>query len=116
MKIEKFQHNFIADNGIRSSCIVHMIEEDEKSYILFEDINVGSSVTNSSELIAGQIVNIYNLNPKNCRFFETYEDFSYDTFDEIEYSWNFVNEHYEAKNPRWRPGDLKIKRKFLNDN
>ena len=113
---ESFNYNFNAYNGVRSSCIVHILKEDNITYILFEDINVGSSVTNSSELLATQIVNLYNLNPKYCRFFETYEEFAHDTFDEITYSWKSVDEYYEAKNPKWRPGDLRIKREFLHSN
>jgi hypothetical protein len=67
--------------------MVHMFEDDGDTFVIFEDIDSGTSVTNSSEQLASEIVNEYKLDKDNCRFFETYRQYDYETFDEIEYDW-----------------------------
>ena len=86
MKTQDFEHEFIAPNRVNSKCRVCVIEDDGDKLILFEDMNIGMSVTNASELIASQIVNKFKYHPEDCRFFETYPEYDYDTFDEIKYT------------------------------
>lgn len=66
-------------------------------YLCFEDIGVGTSVTNASEIIATDIVSKHNLNPTKCKFFETYP-YS-DEFDEIIYKWD----NNVAMSAKWKP-------------
>jgi hypothetical protein len=79
--------------------------DDGENLICFREIGIGTSVTNASEQIAQEIVAKLNLNPSDCRFFETYDDESY---DEIEYEWtrsaNFsaFDSLWVAKNPQWK--------------
>ena len=103
MKTQDFEHEFIAPNGVRSRCRVAIIEDDGDKLILFEDIAIGMSVTNASELIATQIVNKFNYHPSDCRFFETYREYNYDSLDEIEYDWklNERTQKWEARYPKW---------------
>jgi hypothetical protein len=100
---QDFEHEFIAPNGVRSRCRVAIIEDDGDKLILFEDIAIGMSVTNASELIATQVVNKFGYEPSDCRFFETYREYDYDTLDEIEYTWEFIDRkgQWEANYPRW---------------
>lgn len=103
MKKQDFEHDFIAPNGVRSRCRVCILEDDGEKLILFEDIDVGMSVTNASELIATQIVAKFNYHPDNCRFFETYSQYDYDTLDEIEYTWEYNERkgYWDANHPHW---------------
>jgi len=66
-------------------------------------MDVGTSVTNASEQLAQEIVNLFSLRPQDCRFFETYSEFDYETFDEIEYDWWPDLYHWEARSPKWKP-------------
>lgn len=75
-----------------------MIEINGIMHICFEDMGIGTSVTNMSENIASKVVNEFNLDPSMCKFYERYphED---PVFDEISYTWlgNY------AKYPSWKP-------------
>ena len=84
-----------------SECLVHLDDtiEEGKTYICFEDIGKGISVTNAAELIARLIVVDEELDPVKCRFFEMYDH--YDHLDEIIYSWN----DREPTIWTWQPAD-----------
>ena len=100
---EKFDHLFKWHHfAFQSKISVHIIKDDEKYYILFEDLNMGTSVTNATEQLATEIVSLKNLNPDDCRFFEHYPE--YDSFDEITYSWK----NKDASKPQWRPATDEI--------
>jgi hypothetical protein len=43
-----------------------------------------------------------NLNPKYCRFFETYDQ---EEFDEITYTWRQYHGEWNAIDPEWKPAD-----------
>jgi len=95
-----------------------IFSDDGDHFICFENLGIGVSVTNASEMLASQIVAKYGFVPENCRFFETYREYDNDTFDEIEYTWRYVTSqngkiYLEAKNPKWKPGDEYIKNMFL---
>lgn len=100
---EEFIHEYKGYNIHPSKCIVRIYSDDGETYICFIDIGVGTSVTNASEQLAQEIVNKFNLRPEDCRFFETYQQYDYETFDEIEYEWWPDREHWEARAPQWKP-------------
>jgi len=98
-----FIHKFKGYGRVPSKCRVHLDFTAGVMYICFEDMNDGTSVTNASEQLASEIVNDNNLDPDNCSFFESYDDFG--TFDIIEYDWKEKNGEWIASNPVWRPGN-----------
>jgi hypothetical protein len=87
--------------GIHPSAIAVWINrgEDGKTWIGFEDLNEGTSVTNASEQLATEIVKKEGLVPVNCRFFDWYPQHGGDV-DEVTYSWKPGN---IASNPDWKP-------------
>lgn len=103
----EFEHNFLGENGVRSRCIVKIFSDDGENFILFENIGIGVSVTNASELLASQIVKKFHYHPGDCKFFETYQEYDYETIDEIEYSWiyNEIYDSWVAKNASWKPAE-----------
>lgn len=122
--IKEFVHPFKGFGRIPSSCLVRMYEDDGETMICFIDLGAGTSVTNASEQLASEIVNGYNLIPEDCRFFETYQQYNYDTFDEIEYEWKrttgFKNNGmtpvdfvWEAKHPNWKPCEEENLKQFF---
>jgi hypothetical protein len=113
--IEEFIHEYRGYNIHPSKCQVRIYTDDGETMICFIDLGVGTSVTNCSEQLAQEIVNKHNLRPQDCRFFETYEQYEFDTFDEIEYEWTLDQDHWEAKSPKWKPvSDDKIKNLFTD--
>ena len=104
---QEFVHNFLGENGVRSRCIVKIFSDDGEHFILFENMGIGVSVTNASELLASQIVEKFHYNPGDCRFFETYQEYDYETIDEIEYSWSYngIREGWIARNANWKPAE-----------
>jgi hypothetical protein len=104
--IDQFHHEFKGFNRVPSRCLVKIFSDDGDHFICFEDINEGTSVTNASEQLASEIVNKMNYNPEDCQFFETYQQYEYDTFDEIKYSWEFnIGDEWKASNPKWIPAN-----------
>lgn len=99
-KANKFVFNFVAPNGVQSSCNIYHIDINNFHYVGFEDISKGVSVTNASEFIATEVVKKMKWNPENCLFFEwylTHKDKN-DGVDNIEYTWV----KREATNPKWK--------------
>lgn len=109
-----FIHEYKGYGHISSRCRVKIFSDDGENLICFEDIGDGTSVTNASEQLASEIVNKMDLDPANCRFFETYGQYDYDSFDEINYQWNMVYGEWEAKHPDWLPASDEIKNLFIN--
>ena len=100
--MESFMH-FFKGFGIHPSEInVHIFNKNDVSYVIFEDIGKGTSVTNASEQLATEIVSLRKLDHNKCRFFEYYPKDN--SFDEITYSW-INNEAFKAQ---WKPGDQEI--------
>ena len=108
---KEFIHPFKGFGRVPSTCLVRMYEDDGETMICFIDLDDGTSVTNASEQIAAEIVTEYKLSPTNCRFFETYQQYEYDNFDEIEYEWIMGKTpggfliSWKATNPKWKPCD-----------
>lgn len=112
----EFYHEFKGFGIHPSRVLVKIITEiDDRHLILLEDINEGTSVTNASEQLAAEIVNQMSYNPEDCRFFETYRQYNYDTFDEINYTWtyNASEDKWVAKIPVWSPGLEKFRNALL---
>ena len=86
-----------------SKCKLHIKEVTNPRYgattfVCFENMGVGTSVTNMSEDLATMITRQFDLNPENCRFFESYKyDREPRTLDEITYTW----EDGIARHPKW---------------
>jgi len=95
-----FRHEFKGWGIHPSSCNVYVQKnlETQECLILFEDIDDGTSVTNASEQLASEIVQLLELDPSKCRFFETYND-GRSSIDEIEYDWK----NNKADHPKWKP-------------
>ena len=119
----EFVHVFKGFGRVPSSCLVKIFSDDGETMICFIDLNDGTSVTNASEQLAAEIVNEYYLNPEDCRFFETYQQYDYETFDEISYQWirttNFKDHGmrhtmvWKAKGPDWKPCDEEHLKEFF---
>lgn len=109
--IHEFEQDYLGFGRVRSRCNIRMFSENGEHLFLFEDINLGTSVTNASEQLATQMVAMFHYKPENCRFFETYREYDYDSVDEIEYSWSSKFYRldkteeivWEAKYPKWKP-------------
>ncbi len=110
---KEFIHEFKGFFHIPSKCVVKIFSEMNNPYICFEDIGEGTSVTNASEQLASEIVNMLDFDPADCRFFETYRQYNYDSFDEIKYTWNMVRGEWVAKEPDWSPASEEIRDLFL---
>jgi len=118
--MKTIKHSF-KGYGIWPSIVnIHKVTKDNIHYILFEDINEGTSVTNASEQLAADAVQLFGLHPMDCRFFETYSG-DLETFDEIEYTWKEHTDHdhrgfeypiFEAKQPVWKPA-AEIRKMFI---
>jgi hypothetical protein len=112
MKHDKINHKYKGYGVHPSECIIHIISEDDKTLIIFEDIGIGTSVTNSSEQLATYVVKSKKLDPSKCEFFETYPDNNYESFDKITYNWHKEKNEYIALDAHWAPGNDKIKKYF----
>lgn len=111
---QEFTHDFMGYGRVPSTCMVRMYTDDGDTFFCFIDIGKGTSVTNASEKLATDMVNKFILRPEDCRFFETYSQHNYDSFDEIEYDWKPRGSAWEAEKARWRPADIEHKDLFLN--
>jgi len=109
---EEFIHDFMGYGRVPSQCIVKIYSDDGETMICFIDIDKGTSVTNSSEQLASEIVNKFHLRPEDCRFFETYEQYDYETFDEVEYDWWPDLAQWVARDPKWKPAEERLKDLF----
>jgi hypothetical protein len=108
--MEVFQHNYKGFGAHPSKCMVYVKKVTNPRYgdttfICFEDLGVGTSVTNASEQLATEIVEKLGLEPEKTRFFETYDK---KTLDEISYSWL----DYKASSPDWSRPYLDVRHVF----
>jgi hypothetical protein len=102
--METFNYEFKGYFAFPSECKIRVVIDDDKQngvkvyHFCFEDIGVGTSVTNASEMLATEMVLKYGVHPRFCHFYETYlhDD---RTFDEITYTW--ING--KAENANWKP-------------
>lgn len=107
--MNSYKHQYKGYGVHPSECLIKIVRED-LTYILFEDLGIGTSVTNASEQLATEIVKTEGLDESKCRFFETYNyDSQNNDIDEITYEWN----NKKAKNPKWNHiKDKEIYKKF----
>jgi len=100
----KFKHEFRGrNNNFPSACNVYVHSDDDYHYILFENTDEGVSVTNASEQLATEIVELLKLDPDDCRFFEKYSHNL--CVDEITYLWReneFNDSKWKAIDPQWK--------------
>lgn len=114
-ELNVFEYDYKGFWNCDSKCRVYMKNVSnprygDVMYVCFEDMGIGTSVTNSSEELAAQIVQKFNLNPKTTRFFETYppEKNEDRELDEIEYIWDGSIARY----PKWSRPELNLKHIF----
>lgn len=81
-----FIHEYKGYGAHPSRCKVHIAEVGTQTWVGFEDMNEGTSVTNASEKIATEIVEELLLNPANCKFFEWYPQYD-GMVSQIFYKW-----------------------------
>jgi len=94
--MKTYFHNYKGYGVHSSTCKVYIKETENSILVGFENLGIGTSVTNASEQLATEIVQLENLNPEKCRFFEWYSEYE-GNVDEIVYSWNGLN----AFSPSW---------------
>ena len=104
----EISHSFKGFGRINSSCLIRIFSDDGETFICFIDIGNGTSVTNASEQLATEIIEKLRLFPGDCRFFETYRIYDYESIDEIEYTW----EGKIASSPMWKPSGPEIREMF----
>jgi hypothetical protein len=114
---QEFYHEFKGFGRVISQIKVKIFSDDGEHFILFEDINDGTSVTNASEQLATEIVQKLKLDHDECRFFETYSQYNYEDIDEIDYSWRFEDKpfgisRWVAEFPHWKPSEPEIREMF----
>jgi hypothetical protein len=97
MKI--FEHQYKGFGIHPSECRVYVEKIDDIYHICFEDIGIGTSITNASEQLASEMILRLNVMPDICKFYETYNHPEGRTFDEITYKWLGIM----AKYPDWKP-------------
>jgi len=110
----EFIHEYKGYGVHQSQCLVKMYRDDGEILICFVNMGVGTSVTNASEQLAKEITNEYDLHPENCRYFESYKEYS--TFDEIKYDWKLDEGLWVASKPQWSiVGEDDLRELFTND-
>jgi len=111
---QEFIHSFKGFGKIPSSVRVKIFSDDGENFILFEDIDDGTSVTNVSEQLASEIIEREGFSPDSCRFFETYSQYDYDSVDEIKYNWLMKKDpnKWIAEHPQWSPAEPEIREMF----
>ena len=83
-----------------SKCKVDVFEKAGYHVVVFTDIGMGTSVTNASEQLASEIVQLRGLDPERTKFYERYHPGTDDeTLDEITYQWHGLR----ASRPKWKP-------------
>jgi hypothetical protein len=97
--MKSFRHEYKGFGVHHSACMVHIENIDGTNFIIFEDLSEGTSVTNASEQIATEVVKLLRLDPKECRFFETYP-YNESRLDEIFYTWDLDKQAFNAS---WEP-------------
>lgn len=112
--MKKYVHEYKGHGVFFSRCTVHIKEVDNTTYVGFEDMGEGTSVTNASEQIASEIVNREGLDPKKTRFFEWYPYYDGEV-SEIIYTWgeDFRTLEHKARDPQWKFFCLREDNPFL---
>lgn len=117
-ELKIFEHRYKGYGNCDSKCRVYAKKVTnprygDTHYFCFEDLGIGTSVTNLSEQLATEMVEKFNIDPKQARFFEYYahDNISHPaTFDEITYVWEGRIARVPSAN--WKPGDLDLRHIF----
>ena len=110
---QTIKFNFKGFGNCDSTINLYIFQKENLNFIIFEDLNIGTSVTNASEIITSKVVKDFKLNPITCRFFEYYpsnhnnlyfkdvlnDDTKTVNVDEITYEWILTS----ASEPSWSP-------------
>lgn len=96
--MKNYIYNFLGFGMHPSSCRIHRIQKGDKTFVIFEDLGIGTSVTNASEDIAKDAVKEWGLDPESVIFLEWYPE-NGPVLDRITYTW----ERGSPKNPIWSP-------------
>ena len=98
--MKTFRHEYSGYFNCESACLVHIEDSDPNNVLIcFEDLGIGTSVTNMSEELATEIIKLMNLDHNKCSFFEYYGKDG-NKFDTITYTWK----DNVASGPKWKPG------------
>jgi hypothetical protein len=101
-KHEIFDHSFRGFGIHRSIVRVHLLQYEELTVILFQDLGVGTSVTNASEQLATEIHALKKLDHSKTTWFECYPYYSGNwDIDAISYAFDPVYQKYSW--PAWSP-------------
>jgi hypothetical protein len=79
-----------------SRCKIYIQTVGIQTWIGFENLGEGTSVTNASEQLASEIVEKELLNPISCKFFEWYPEYE-GNVSEVTYRWKGP----EASHAEW---------------
>jgi len=108
--MKNYLHNYKGYGIHPSTCRIHIKEMGTSTWIGFENLGEGTSVTNASEQLASEIIDKENLNPNMCKFFEWYPEYE-GRVDEVSYHWRGLN----ASFPDWKHYCDSDKNPFLNN-
>lgn len=103
---KQFRHyykakNFGLENNL-SSCMVTVFRKEDQTLVILQDVGHGTSVTNASEQIATEIMNLENLDFEKTAWVECYPYYGGDwDVDAIKYHFNRAADELTA--PEWRP-------------
>ena len=98
--MKSYLHHYKGYGIHPSVCRVYIREVENETWIGFENLGEGTSVTNASEQLATEIVQREDLRPEYCKFFEWYWEEGYKGREVsiIKYHWEGLN----ADSPDWR--------------
>ncbi len=99
--LETFNHKYKGYGIHDSECIAHIYESNKVKFVLLQDIQSGTSVTNAAEQVATEVRKKKILDANTTRWFEIYPYYHPHTFDEIKFDYDTMEDKYS--NPRWEP-------------
>jgi len=94
--MKTFIHEYKGYGIHPSRCKVYIRDVGTQTWVGFENMGEGTSVTNASEQLATEIVEKEFLSPQLCKFFEWYPEYD-GMVSEIEYRWKGP----EASHAEW---------------
>ena len=101
--MKKFVHEYKGFGIHPSKCKVYIKHEGVLTFVGFEDMGEGTSVTNASEQLATEIVEKEGLNHEKTLFFEWYP-YAEGTVSEVSYTWGLdkQTDKLKAVKPQWK--------------
>jgi hypothetical protein len=95
--MKNYVYEYLGYTRVLSKCRVYIRSTPSSTWIGFENLGFGTSVTNASELLASEIIKKEHLDPRSCRFFEFYPEYE-GNVDEVFYHWDGL----EASQASWK--------------